>query len=139
VPVNASQPDGTLDRRHRRMAPSKAAASASYDHLTAAMRLQLASPTVADMQRLQDLIGGLVFTDEVKPGHRQLQRTSQIRISEERYPGTSAVWQSAFLITYGKPTHPEREDGLGEDPAQGRGDLLSCACSLSMPAGSQQA
>jgi hypothetical protein len=50
----------------------------------------------------------VAFTDEVKPAHRQLQRTSHIRISEERHPGTIAIWQSAFLTTYGKPTLSEK-------------------------------
>jgi hypothetical protein len=72
------------------------------------MRLQFASPTAADMQRLQDLMDGLAFSDEVKIAHRQLQRTSQIRVSEERHPGTIAIWQAAFLVTYGKPTLAEK-------------------------------
>jgi hypothetical protein len=108
VPVNDAEPFGELEKRHRRMTPADAAASAAYDHLSVAMRSQFAVPSAADMQRLQDAMDGLTFCDEVRAAHRQLQRTSQIRVSEDRHPGTIGVWKVAFLATYGKPTTAEK-------------------------------
>jgi hypothetical protein len=108
VPVDPADPYGELVKRHRRMTPADAAASAAYDHLSVAMRLQFAVPSAADMQRLQNAMDGLVFCDEVKAAHRQLQRTSPIRVAEDRHPGAIGIWRVAFLTTYGKPTTSEK-------------------------------